>query len=75
MSIKDTINSIINEQLRKPEFNSYNIKKFNVKMSDGTYLYTLVSFPDGYNTPLPVILTRSPYGEKSLRFFFEMSLF
>lgn len=75
MSIKDTINSIINEQIRKPEFNAYNIKKFNVKMSDGTSLNTLVSFPDGYNTPLPVILTRSPYGEKSLRFFFEMSLF
>ena len=44
-------------------------------MSDGTSLYTLVSFPHGFNIPLPVILTRSPYGEKSLRFFFEMSLF
>lgn len=58
----------------KPEFDEIDIRDFYIPMSDGTKLLCHGAFPVGAES-LPVILTRTPYGRQSLRFFFEMSFY
>lgn len=58
----------------KPEFNEIEIKDFYIPMSDGIKLFCKGAFPVGMEK-LPVILTRTPYGMESLRFFHEMAFY
>lgn len=66
---------IIAEQDMKPIYNGYTLSKEVFETSDGKKLITYIAKPLGETKPLPVILRRTPYGRKSLRFFFEMSLY
>lgn len=66
---------IISEQDKSPLYNRYTLTEEEFYAKDGTKLLTYVARPIGCDKPLPVILRRTPYGLKSLRFFFEMSLY
>src|SRR3954469_2862481 len=41
---------------------SYTKKTYMVPMRDGVKLYTVVLSPVGVNTPLPILIERTPYG-------------
>ncbi len=66
---------IIAEQDKPILFDGYTLTEEEFFTSDGTKLLTYVARPVGMDKPLPVILRRTPYGVKSLRFFFEMSIY
>jgi len=66
---------IIDEQVSAPMYEGYTLEETSFKTSDGKNLITYIARPIGETKSLPVILRRTPYGKKSLRFFFEMSLY
>ena len=62
---------IIAEQDMEPIYKGYTLSKEIFETSDGKKLITYIAKPLGETKPLPVILRRTPYGKKSLRFFFR----
>lgn len=65
----------IDEVSLKPIYDEFILKEEYVTTRDGTRLLCTIAFPVGEYFPLPVILLRTPYGTKSLRFFFEMAFY
>ncbi|MBE6008925.1 MAG: CocE/NonD family hydrolase [Lachnospiraceae bacterium] len=75
LKLKYDYKKIIAEQDIEPLYSGYTLEETSFETSDGKKLITYIARPIGCTEPLPVILRRTPYGIKSLRFFFEMSLY
>lgn len=75
LKLKYDYEKIIAEQEKEPLYTGYTLEETYFLTSDGKKLITYIARPVGCKIPLPVILRRTPYGVKSLRFFFEMSLY
>lgn len=58
-----------------PEAEEIEIKHETIAMADGVNLVCHIAMEKNNKRRLPVIVTRTPYGIKSLRFFFEMAFY
>ncbi len=58
----------------KHVFNEIDLIDFYITMRDGVKLFCKAAFPKNAKE-LPIILTRTPYGMQSLRFFHEMAFY